>query len=98
VVTNNGRYGYVTNAGTGNMSGFAIAQDGSASLLNADGVTAVTGGNPTDVAVSHNSRYLYALINALNQIAVFEIGADGSLTPRAPLTGVPASLAGLAGF
>lgn len=27
VVTNNGRYGYVTTAGTGNISGFAIAQD-----------------------------------------------------------------------
>src|SRR5262245_31881888 len=28
VVTKNGRYGYITNAGTGNISGFAIAHDG----------------------------------------------------------------------
>jgi 6-phosphogluconolactonase (cycloisomerase 2 family) len=46
VVTRNGRYGYVINAGTGNISGFSIAKDGAVSLLNTDGVTAVTGGNP----------------------------------------------------
>jgi 6-phosphogluconolactonase len=98
VVTRNGRYGYVTNAGTGNISGFRIGQDGSASLLNADGVTAVTGGNPTDAAVSGNSRFLYALVNATNSIAGFAIGADGSLEPLASLTGNPAGLAGLAAY
>lgn len=98
VVTKNGRYGYVTNAGTGNISGFAIAGDGSAALLNADGVTAVTGGNPTDVAVSHNSRYLYVRVAALNSIAVFAIGEDGALTPLSVLSGTPAGLAGLAAY
>jgi 6-phosphogluconolactonase len=98
VVTGNGRYGYVTNAGTGNISGFRIGQDGSAALLNADGVTAVTGGNPTDVGVSNDSRFLYALVNATNSIAVLAIEADGSLTPRASLTGNPAGLAGLAAY
>jgi 6-phosphogluconolactonase len=98
VVTGNGRYGYVTNAGTGNISGFRIGQGGSAALLNAEGVTAVTGGNPTDVGVSHDSRFLYALVNATNSIAVLAIEADGSLTPRASLTGNPAGLAGLAAY
>lgn len=98
VVTRNGRFGYVTNAGTGNISGFAIEQDGSASLLDADGVTAVTGGNPTDVALSHDSRFLYARVAALGQIVVFRVGSDGSLEALPPLTGTPAGLAGLAGF
>lgn len=96
VVTKNGRYGYVTNAGTGNISGFAIDRDGSASLLNADGVTAITGGNPADAAVSSDSRFLYARVGALGAIAIFRIGADGSLSPQTPLTGTPAGLAGLA--
>lgn len=30
VVTKNGRYGYVTNAGTGNLSGFELSPDGEA--------------------------------------------------------------------
>jgi hypothetical protein len=47
VVTKNGRFDYATKAGTGNISGFAIGRDRSASLLNDDGVTAVTGGNPS---------------------------------------------------
>jgi 6-phosphogluconolactonase len=98
VVTKNGRYGYVTNAGTGNISGFAIAQDGSAALLNADGITAMTGGNPTDVAVSHDSQYLYARVAGLSAIAIFRINADGSLTALPPLTGTPGGLAGLAAF
>ena len=98
VVTKNGRFGYVTNAGTGNISGFAIGADGSASLLDADGVTAVTGGNPTDAAISHDGKYLYARVAATNRIAIFRIGADGSLSALPALDGTPVGLAGLAGF
>jgi 6-phosphogluconolactonase (cycloisomerase 2 family) len=98
VVTGNGRYGYVTNAGTGNISGFAIDQDGRMTLLDEDGITAVTGGNPTDVAVSHNSQFLYVRVSNLNQIAAFEIGSDGSLVALPSLEGTPAGLAGLAAF
>lgn len=98
VVTKNGRYGYVTNAGTGNISGFVVGQDGSASLLDADGITAVTSGNPTDIALSHDSQFLYARVAALSQIAIFRVHSDGSLTALPPLTGTPAGLAGLAGF
>lgn len=98
VVTKNGRYGYVTNAGTGNVSGFAIAHHGAATLLSPDGVSAATGGNPTDAAISHNGRFLYVRVAALGQIAVFGIGADGSLGPRPALAATPAGLAGLAAF
>lgn len=96
VVTKDGRFGYVTNAGTGNISGFAIHPDGSGALLDADGVTAVTGGNPTDAALSHDSRYLYARVAALSRIAIFRVDADGSLTALPPLEGTPAGLAGIA--
>ena len=98
ILTPNGRFGYVTNAGTGNISGVAVARDGSATLLDIDGITAVTGGNPTDVAMSADGRYLYARVGALSQIAVFGIRLDGSLFPLQPFNGAPASLAGLAGF
>jgi 6-phosphogluconolactonase (cycloisomerase 2 family) len=98
VVTKNGRFGYVTNAGTGNISGFAIAPDGSAALLDASGVTAITGGNPTDAALSHDSRYLYARVAATNRIAIFRIQSDGSLTEQPALTGTPSGLVGLAAY
>jgi hypothetical protein len=88
----------VTNAGTGNIAGFAIGSDGSASLLNADGVTAITGGNPTDMALTLNSRFLYARVAATNSIAGFTVGSDGSLTALPALTGTPDGLVGLAAF
>jgi 6-phosphogluconolactonase len=98
VTTKDGRFGYVTNAGTGNISGFAIGAGGSATLLDADGVTATTGGNPTDAALSANSRFLYVRVSATSSIAVFRIRSDGSLSTRPPLTGTPAGLAGLAAY
>jgi len=98
VVTKNGRFGYVANAGTGNISGFIIGSDGSATLLNEDGITATTGGNPTDMAQSNDSRNLYVRVAALSAIAVFRIESDGSLSPQPPITGTPAGLAGLAAF
>ncbi len=96
VATKNGRFGYVTNAGTGNISGFALAQDGSGSLLDAAGVAAVTGGNPTDAAISHDGHFLYARVAALGRIAIFRIASDGSLAELPPLEGTSAGLAGLA--
>lgn len=98
VATANGRFGYVTNAGTGTVTGFALSADGSATLLDADGVTAVTGGNPTDAALSAGSRYLYVRVAATGSIAAFAIAADGALRPLPSLTGTPTGLAGLAAF
>jgi 6-phosphogluconolactonase (cycloisomerase 2 family) len=98
ILSNTGHFGYVTNAGTGNISGFTVAQDGSIALLNADGVTAVTGGNPTDVAMSNDGRYLYARVAALNQIAIFRVESDGALTTLPALIGTPAGLGGLAAY
>lgn len=73
------------------MSGFAIGLNGESTLLNADGVTAITGGNPTDDALSSNSRFLYVRVSVLSQIAIYSIAA----APGAwALTGTPAGLAG----
>jgi 6-phosphogluconolactonase len=98
VVTRNGRYGYVINAGTGNISGFSIGQDGSLSLLDGDGITATIGGNPTDAATSLDSQYLYVRVGALGAIAVFRVEADGSLTAQPSVAAVPSTYAGLAAF
>jgi len=75
-----------------------IAPDGTAELLDASGVTATTGGNPTDMAMSQDGHYLYARVANLRSIAIFRIGHDGRLDPLPSLVGTPAGLAGLAGF
>lgn len=58
----------------------------------------MTGGDPTDIALSQDSQYGYVRVAASSQIAIFRIGSDGSLSALLPLTGTPAGLAGLAGF
>ena len=96
VVTGNGRFAYVTNAATGNISGFVIGQDGTLSLLVPGGVSATTGGNPTDAALSLNSQYLYVRNGNQNAINAFAIAADGSLSALPGVAGLPAGAAGLA--
>jgi 6-phosphogluconolactonase (cycloisomerase 2 family) len=98
VVTNSGRYAYTTNAGSGTISGYAIHQGG-LSLLDASGVTGNigAGSGPSDMAASRDSRFLYARAGGVNQIAIFAIGADGSLSSLGGwITGLPAGWNGLA--
>ena len=71
-----GNYVYVTNTASGTISGYAIGEDGSLTLLDEDGVTGVTGTNPRDLNIA--LRYLYAQSDG--QIDAYRIGEDGSLT------------------
>lgn len=96
VVTNNGRFAYVTNAQTSNISGFEISRLGALSLLNPDGIAATTSGGPTDAAFSRNDAYLYVRIGSQNAIDAFAVGNDGSLSPLPGIAGLPAGAAGLA--
>jgi 6-phosphogluconolactonase (cycloisomerase 2 family) len=96
VVTKNSRYAYVTNAASGNVSGFAVDRDGALSLLDPSGISAVTGGNPSDAALSENGRFLYVRVGNQGAIRAFRIGRDGSLAPLPGIAGLPATVAGLA--
>jgi 6-phosphogluconolactonase (cycloisomerase 2 family) len=98
VITNSGRYAYTTNAGSGTISGYAIHQGG-LTLLDANGVTGNigAGSGPADMAVSRDSKYLYARAANPNRIVVFSVEADGSLTAvSGGATGLPAGWNGLA--
>ncbi|HEY3220564.1 MAG TPA: beta-propeller fold lactonase family protein [Gemmatimonadales bacterium] len=94
VVTKNGKFGYTANAQGGSISGFAIANDGTIELIDADGRTAVVGSGNIDLALSGNSRYLYEL-NGDRSISGFRIEADGHLTPAGRSATLPASTVGL---
>jgi 6-phosphogluconolactonase (cycloisomerase 2 family) len=52
--TGDGRFAYTTNTHDGTISGYRVLHDGSLSLLDADGLTAATGGTPIDAAMSGN--------------------------------------------
>jgi len=76
VVTENGRYAYTTNAGTGNISLYNIDRDGTISYdVDADAI-----GGVIDEALTNNSRYLYALSSGAQKIFGYQVGSDGRLT------------------
>lgn len=98
VVTADGRFGFTGN-GAGSVSAFAIAPDGAIGLVDANGGTALIGAGINDIALSHNSRYLYVLqTGGAQAIHAFRIQADGHLTPLGPIAGLPAGTRGLAAF
>ena len=63
-------------------------------LLDADGVTGATGPGVSDVALTGNGRYLYALRSGAGAIAAFRVEDHGGLTPLGP-AGIPAGANGI---
>jgi 6-phosphogluconolactonase (cycloisomerase 2 family) len=100
VVTRNGRYVYTSNTGSGSITGYHVARDGSLTLLNADGRTGVTGDGslPTDMDLSRNSQYLYALNSGTGSVAAFAVGGDGSLTHLGNVGALAPGAVGLAAW
>lgn len=97
VLTNDGRFAYTTNTGSGNVSGYRVGFNGALRLLNAGGQTASTGSGstPLDAAISNDARFLYVLTPGTSNIQGFAISLDGSLTPLSQATGVPSCASGL---
>jgi 6-phosphogluconolactonase (cycloisomerase 2 family) len=93
-----GRYAYVTNTGSSSVTGYAIADDGSLTILDADGKTGETpaGSMPIDAAFERRGDFLYVLSGGSNTITAFRRGEDGSLTSLGSTGGLPGGSVGLA--
>jgi 6-phosphogluconolactonase (cycloisomerase 2 family) len=96
VVTSDERFAYVTNTGSGSISGYAIGPRGRLKLLDPDGQTALPGAAPIDAAIASHDRFLYTLNSGSHTITGFRIGFRGDLTPVTVVPGLPASANGLA--
>ncbi len=92
VTTRDGRYAYTANAGSGTISSLGIAPDGVLSLLNP---VAGTLAAPLDLAITGNSKFLYAR-EGNSAVSGFKIAPDGSLTLVGSWTGLPAGAQGIA--
>jgi 6-phosphogluconolactonase len=96
VVTENGRFAYTSNTGSGSISGYRLRHDGRLTLLDADGETGLTGPGPIDMALTGNSRFLYSLNSGDGTISGFRVKADGGLAPIGGASGLPTVATGLA--
>src|SRR5262249_17598283 len=80
VVTNDGRFAYVTNTGSGSISSYEISFDGDLTLLNAIAAETGPGSGPIDIGLTHDGRFLYVLSSAGGKIDAFRMQAQGGLT------------------
>jgi 6-phosphogluconolactonase (cycloisomerase 2 family) len=92
IVNNSGRFAYTANAGTSNITGFAIDAHGSLTRLTDSGVSGDlgAGAQPLDLDMSRNGNFLYVMKNGTGTIGAFAVGGDGSLTPLADTPGLAA--------
>jgi 6-phosphogluconolactonase (cycloisomerase 2 family) len=80
-VTSNGKFVYVSNAGSSTISGFAISPSGALTPIG----STVVGSNPAgstnlDIAVSADGLNIYTLNSGSGNIGIFAIHPDGTLT------------------
>jgi len=94
-ITNNGKYCYTANTGSGTISGYSI-QNGALTLLNANGIIATTGITPGDITLSNNSKFLYNLNSTSHSITMFKVNDDGSLDAIGSVNNLPVGAVGIA--
>lgn len=97
-VTPDGRFVYVTNTGSGSITGYAIDFDGQIELLDDDGRTGVTGdgSTPIDLVITDSGRYLYNLNSGTHTLTGFRVEPDGTLRALPLVGGLPNGAVGLA--
>ena len=95
VTARHSRFAYVTNTGSGTVTGYSVARDGKLTRLTDDGITGTTGGGPTDAATDWDGDTLYVLSPSIGAIVTFHVLPDGSLTLLGGAPGAAAAAAGL---
>ena len=84
-----GRKAYVSNAGSGTLSGYRLEHAGTLRSL---GTTATDAGT-VDAAASPDGRFLYVQTGATGTVDAFRVGHDGALTALGSVT-VPDAVGG----
>jgi 6-phosphogluconolactonase len=95
VVNADGTSAYVANAGSANVSQYAISSDGSLSLVGT-GANGATSPGPVDLDLTDGGGFLYVLDSGSGAISAFSVvSSDGSLTAIAGPNGLAIGYAGL---
>jgi 6-phosphogluconolactonase (cycloisomerase 2 family) len=87
LITNDGRYVYTANFGSGTISSYRFDASGALALIN--GAAAFLGdmSQPVDIDLSADGHYLYQLLRGTGAVGAFRIEADGGLTSLGIVTG-----------
>ncbi len=92
--TKYGRFAYITNTATNNISSYYIAPWGGLYLVEGDAAT--TGAGPLDIVVASNNYYVYSLNSGGHNITGFYRKFFGRLGSNGSVENLPAGTTGLA--
>lgn len=98
-ISADGTTAFLSNTGSGTISGFRITFKGMLNPLNNGQPLAPTGpptSGPTDLAQSADGRFLYSLDGGLGAISAFAERGGGRLAGQFGVSGLPLSASGLA--
>jgi 6-phosphogluconolactonase len=105
VITNDGKYLYVTSPFTLQINAFGIGKDGSLTPVTPTSVVANEDGLTLDEALSRDSHNLYVLVSAVTpdlfasaRVAAYEVNGDGTITPLGKTAPFEGSAAGAAAW
>jgi 6-phosphogluconolactonase (cycloisomerase 2 family) len=96
VITNDGRFAYTTNTGSGTVSSYTIGSDGTLTLLNSVAASIGAMGAPIDMALDESGQFLYVLGGGTQMVHAYRVEANGNLTPIGTAGGLPAGIQGIA--
>jgi len=91
-ISPNGQYLYALDTGSAEISGYAIARDGTLTLLTNTPVSSIPGVTGTDIALSPDGRTLYLNLAKINSVAAFAV--DGGAVTQLASSPTPASGSG----
>lgn len=87
VISNDQQYAYTANFGSGTISSYQIASDGSLILIQDAAASTGATSQPVDIILSRDGQYLYQLLRGTGAVAAFQVVGDGTLTPLGITTG-----------
>ncbi|MEJ7630410.1 MAG: beta-propeller fold lactonase family protein [Nocardioidaceae bacterium] len=87
VLTDDGRYAFTANFGSGTISSYSFSLSGDLGLIKGNAASLGADSQPVDLALSDNSHYLYLLLRGAGAVAAFEIGFGGNLKPLGVVSG-----------
>ena len=82
VTSRDGRFAFEANAGSSTIASFAIAHDGTLTLVNSS--AAAVGGGLLDMALSHDGRFLFVR-DGIGTVYAFSVSSSGTLTSAGSL-------------
>jgi 6-phosphogluconolactonase (cycloisomerase 2 family) len=93
-LTGDGKFAFVSNTASGNLSSYAISGNGTINLEQAI-VASANGGNPIDSALSSDSAFLYVDDTSLGRVLIYRVNGS-SLKLIGTVDGLPTTLQGIA--